>query len=122
MIVRKLVLLLAVLLSGCGAITEIHSVENTTQVKEFEIDAKEVYKSALQTAMEFNWNVSMSDADAMVFNATTPGVMSRWEDLVNVMITEKNGVATLTVKSKLGHAPNKRHVVEYLNSVAEKLE
>lgn len=119
---KNLLLSFILLLSITGCATmQTHSAQNTTQTKEFNVDAQKVYRAAVQSAMELKWNITMSDADVLAFSAKTEQLMSRWEDNVNVFINEKDGVSTITVRSTLGHEPNVKHIGEFLNLLSSKL-
>ena len=97
-----------------------HSPQNTTQTKDFSKDAKTVYTVALQTAMEFDWEITMSDSGVLAFSAITPKTMSRWDDKINVFVVNKDGKAKLTIKSALGHKPNIEYINSYLDQITEK--
>jgi hypothetical protein len=100
---------------------QTHSAQNTTQTREYTAAGIDVYKNAVQSAMELKWNITMSDADVLAFKAKTYQTMSRWEDDVNVFISEKDGTSTITVRSTLGHDPNVKHINEFLSILSDKL-
>lgn len=118
---KQFTLILLLTLTGCATMST-HSSQNTTQTRDFTEEAQTVYRAAMQTAMELNWEITMSDSNVMAFGAKTPVTMSRWDDQVNVFILEKDDISTLTVKSTLGHKPNADHINLFLEKVSEKIK
>lgn len=117
---KQLSIILLLVLTGCATMNT-HNPQRTTQTRDFNAEAQTVYRTALQTAMEFQWEITMSDADVMAFSAKTPSTLSRWDDQINVFVNNKDNLSTLTVRSTLGHKPNIEYITSYLEKVAEKL-
>jgi hypothetical protein len=118
---KKMLFFLLVPLTGCATLNT-HSVENTTQKMELQTGVKSAYKFAIQTAMEMSWEISMSDPESLIFSGKTPSTMQRWDDVVNIYISETENYSTITVKSTLGHAPNVEYIKQYLQNVKNKID
>lgn len=115
---------LPILLIGCTtANIGNNATENKTQRLQTSVNAQVAYTNALRVAAEYGWVINSSDATARVFQATAPGSAGRWDDQVNVIVTEGVGEAgaTITVRSGLGQGPNYRNVSNYLERVASVL-
>lgn len=118
---KTIIYILLLALTGCATMNT-HSPQNTTQTRDFKLEAETVYSTALQTAMELNWEITMSDSGAMAFSAKAPCTLKRWDDQINVFVTNKEGLSTLTVKSALGHKPNAEYINSYLDQLTEKIK
>ena len=105
---------------GCVPM-KTHSPENTTQKANFEVNSKTVYQQAIQVAMEMSWEITVSDSESMIFSGKTPGLGSRWGDVVNVYVNGDKNQSTLIVKSRLGHSPNVKYIQSYLEKVKRKM-
>ncbi|MDY0144216.1 MAG: hypothetical protein RBR97_20225 [Bacteroidales bacterium] len=114
---KQILIILAVALTGCATLNT-HSSERTLLKQDFSKDAKEIYRIAMQTAMELNWEITMNDSETLAFSAKTPKTMSRWDDVVNVFVVQNENISTMTVKSGLGHKPN----VDYINSFIDTIK
>lgn len=110
---------LLVFISGC-ATTKTHTTERTNQKIELSTDIDDAYSIAYKTAMEMSWTITNSDPDMHAFSAKTPVSWQRWEDEVNVYIEADKSKSILTVKSKLGHDPNREHIGNYIEAVMKK--
>lgn len=106
-------------LTSCVSLST-HSLENTMQKTEIPNDVEQAYQFAYRTAMELNWVMTHSDSHMHAFTASTPQIMKRWEDTVNVFIEKSENGSVIVVKSKLGHKPNAEYIGLYLRSIKDK--
>ena len=115
---RTATLLTLLALAGCTtANLGAGAVENQTQTRSVAGGPESAYREALATASMMRWDVSNSDAVALVFSATTPGNGGRWADRVNVVVRPDSVGSEITVRSNLGQGPNRRYIAEYLDAV-----
>lgn len=121
LIISLFATLIMLVLLGC-ATTKTHSDENTTQkIKLSDVSPKKVYQTALKMALQQNWDIKMKDSENYMFQAETPKSMNKWSDDVSVYITE-NGKTIMTIKSNLGHKPNRKFIKTYKKQVSKRLK
>ena len=124
---KKLILIIILLIGSISlnaqiiAPTGTHSLQNTLQTLEVKCNIDKAYSLAYRTAAEFNWMINNSDSKLYAFSATTPAIMKRWDDKVNVYIDAVNdSVSIINVKSTLGHKPNIKYITLYLRNIEGK--
>jgi len=99
-----------------------HSIENTLQKLELNCSAEKAYFIAYKKAVLLDWSFNNTDSKLFVFSATTPKTMKRWDDDVNLYIDAVNeNKCIISIKSKLGHKPNKDYITLYLISIEEQI-
>lgn len=118
---KKIILFgFVILFTSCATVQKTHTVERTTQKLELNINVENAYNLAYKTALEFSWVMTNSDTNMHAFGATTPVVLKRWDDDVNVFVEGNENNSIITVKSKLGHEPNVKYIESYLQAIKEK--
>ena len=114
---KHLTCLLIILLLTIPALSQKHSDKKTTQTLELDTTKVAAYKTALQTAMQMSWEINFSDPTIHSFGGTTPSLMSRWDDKVNVSVIDSENGIIIKVKSQLGHKPNVEYIKSYLDRI-----
>ncbi|MFO7830174.1 MAG: hypothetical protein R6V23_16245 [Bacteroidales bacterium] len=109
------------ILTSC-ATTKTHSEANTTQKVKFSANSQKVYQIALRTALQQKWEIKMKDSENYMFQGETPSSMNKWPDDVGVYIVKENNKTIMTIKSTLGHEPNKKFIKEYISQIKEKIK
>lgn len=100
----------------------------TPRVQSLAVNAPpgEAFRAAAQVAAQMGWTIVNSDADTGILSATTPGVLSRWDDEVTVTVAEDAGAgprwSRVTCTSGLASGPNVRYIGEYLDAVRARFE
>ena len=118
----SVLLLVAIIISCGGCVSQkVHSTENTTKKVAFKSLPSEVYKVALRTALEMDWEITFSEEAALSFGGKTPEKMSRWGDVVNVYISETEEGSEITISSRLGHKPNVDYIQSYIDAISKTL-
>lgn len=116
---KNLSLVLLLLLTSCTtANIGKDAVSKQTQDITLLRAIDDAYTDAVQTASSMQWNITHSEKAAYLIQAETPGNALRWKDEVSVTLQARGDSVRITVRSKLGNEPNRKHIAEYLKNVA----
>lgn len=115
---KNTILIAILVLTGCttanvGKQAEVNQTQHVTMLRAID----DAYTDAIQVASSMRWNITHSEKAAYLVQATTPGTPLRWQDEVSVTLAAVGDSTKITVRSKLGQEPNRKHVAEYLKKV-----